>query len=213
MSIETTGFQDVPLVLNATVSNKTYQRILTQLAKAVERNSKQRIRSQTDLSGAQWTPRKDGRRKKMLVKIGQAIRTVSVSDSEAVIGFTNPIVGRIAKEQQEGFIKPISEFKRRLPFNRVLTDKPATLKQAKALLDAGFKIRRSGGGFKTPTKQWITENLSIAQAGLVLRSIGTITETWILPARSFLGVTADERATIEAEIRDDVQRQVNHAIG
>ena len=75
---------------------------------------------------------------------------------------------------------------------------PATRNLARALISEGYKIPRGKGkGSKRPSIKWITNNLSINQAGFLLRELkgSSGKSTWKidLPARSFLGQTVAEQ--------------------
>lgn len=212
-AVEVAGLSDVQSTLNGLASDDTKRRILTRLAKEIGNNSKKRVRSQTDLSGTAWTPRKDGKRKKMLVKTGQSIKTVSVSNSEAVIGFSNPVVARIAAKHQYAISQTVTtaQLRRKREVSAEFAARHATTKQAKALLDAGFKVRKPRGGFKTPTKKWITENLTIQQAGLILADLRgrTPADSWVIPTpkRDFLGITNTELATLADAALTELNRR------
>jgi hypothetical protein len=79
-------------------------------------------------------------------------------------------------------------------------DKPATAQQAKALREAGFKIKlpgsASGKGWRKASQSWIRNNLTARRAGVILRSLrGEQTKkTWLIPTtpRSFLGATEQD---------------------
>lgn len=97
----------------------------------------------------------------------------------------------------------------------------ATYDQAAALIEAGYKVRIKGrgksktikqgkGAAHTPSESWIEDNLTIGQAGLILKILkaeeGRDEWTTTLPARPFLGLTADNLELIAAAIRDELHR-------
>ena len=78
---------------------------------------------------------------------------------------------------------------------------PATRKQARKLRELGFKRRRGkgwrGNRWMQPSLKWIEANMSIAQAGLIIRILGDAPKehwTTVLPSRAFLGATVAEQA-------------------
>lgn len=197
MTTTFSGFEQAQNAINALASDATKRAMLAEFSKYVTDNSKKRVRAQTGLSGTGWERRKDGMRKKMLVKVGQQIRTISVSSSEAVIGFSSPVMGKIAYQHQYGIATTMTaSLLSRITRGNISSTDSATRRQAKALLAVGFKVRKQGGGFKTPTIKWITENLTIGKAGSIIRSLrGHVADEWVipLPARNFLGITDAEK--------------------
>jgi phage virion morphogenesis protein len=188
------------------------KRMMYRIGKRVERDSKRRIRQQRDLAGRAFTPRssQSKKRTKMLRKLGKELKTYTRSSTEAVVGFKRQSSARIAAKHQYGHEEIVRANKQ--PASSAFYDKPATRKQAKALRDAGFKIKKAKGrGTKAPTLRWITENLTIGQAGYVLRALrewaGDLPlDSWktVLPARSFLGATAQDIA----DYTDDIFKQM-----
>ncbi|POZ49899.1 phage virion morphogenesis protein [Methylovulum psychrotolerans] len=178
--------------------------VIKALAKRILANSKARIRMQSDLNQQAFTPRKSTRRKKMLTKLGQRLSIRAVSDTEALIGWASSVEGRIAAKQQLGSTETYTAALNRQQARRLPVTAPATRIQAKQLLGLGYKVRRQNGGWKTPTMKWITENLTIGQAGLLIKELKGVTagQSWqiVLPPRSFLGVTDSEAATILNQI-------------
>jgi hypothetical protein len=180
------------------------RKLLTTLARKVIDYSQGHAEAQTDISGQSYPPHKRGRTRKMLTRLARRLKITSLLDTEAIIGFNNAMEGIIGYRQQYGFkqkhtageLTGLSPFEGRISLSSTA---PATRKQAKSLLAAGYKTRKAGQAYRTPTIKWIMENLSIKQAGLILRLIrGTPTDSWIttLPPRSFLGVTEAEKTEL-----------------
>ncbi len=176
--------------------------VMRVLAKKILANSKKRITAQTDLQGQAFTPRRIKKRGKMIVKMRDQLVIRSVTDSEAEIGYYKPFTGMIAARHQYGMTMTVHKadfIRQRLRQEHNRPDArhtPATREQATALLTLGFKIRSPSGGWKTPTKKWITENLTIARAGLIIKELrGQAHESWqvVIPLRSFLGISRDEQ--------------------
>lgn len=184
-------------------------RVLKVVAKRVLKLSQQRASKQTDLDGNRWQPHHLRRRRKMIIRLARRMRLVSVNDTEAVIGWASPVEGMIAAKQQLGAVQTVTaaeNFGRSNQQRAAAGSAYATRRQAKQLIDAGYK-RRVAGGKKTPSIKWITENMTVAQAGKILRILRGDSSAWTtkLPPRSFLGVSAGDMnelislAVIEAE--------------
>lgn len=116
------------------------------------------------------------------------------SANDASVYFSGGNSGKIARAHQEGISLDAGKPKGKAAQNK---ERPATRNLARALIAEGYKIpRRKGKGSKRPSIKWITENLSINQAGFLLRDLkgSSSKSTWQidLPARSFLGQTQGE---------------------
>lgn len=196
------------------------RRLLTSLGTQVLTYSQQHTQSQTDLKGQPYTPHKRGRQRKMLTRLASRLKITGTSDSQAVIGFNNAVEANIGYKQQYGYeqkhnaseLTNMSQFTGRVNLN---SDAPASRRQAKSLLDAGYKVRKAGQAYRTPTLKWIVENLSIKRAGLILRLIRvTSADSWIttLPPRSFLGVTETEKTELINQALEEATRLYNEAL-
>ena len=165
------------------------------VAKKVLDDSKARTARQTDVSGIPFAPHKRGRTRKMLIRLARRMKVLSVNETEAIIGFGNGFERMIAARQQFGYTQNFNS--RQFSSNETQSmTAPATRRQAKSLIEAGFKTRRSNGrGTATPTLRWIINNMNIGQAGAALRYLRNNPKTeWktTLPPRAFLGVSAAE---------------------
>lgn len=178
------------------------RRLLGQIGRTVRTATRKRLRSQTGLDGSSWTPRKRREARKMLRGIGKTLR-VRPGEYTVDIGPTNPVANRIASAQQHGTDEVMTARKMAV-IHRRGDGKPATKRQAKALQEAGFKIKQPGTapgkGWRRATQRWITTNLTRQRAGLILRELrgGTSKQSWVLPLaeRSFLGATEHDVKTI-----------------
>lgn len=178
------------------------RRILARVARKVAMDAKKRISRQTDLGGAKYPKRhkrrKDGR--KMLAGLRGRLAVVAVSGVEAKIGFKDGRTGAIASQQQSGASQTVTaaSLKRADPRRQrngrhdLQAGLMATPRQAKVLADElNAKFRRKGSGWKKQSKRWITQNISMLQAGAIIRSMrGGPKASWqtVLPPRSFLGL-------------------------
>lgn len=192
---------------------KVRRRLLSRTAKEVIRDSKKRVRNQEDLNGNPFEARKRKRRRKMLSGLAKRQRVVKNSGSEAKIGFNKSNDARIAAKQQFGDEQIISASS--LPKGNGSKDAGATRRQAKALIEAGYKIPRKGGkGTKKPSQKWIMENLSVGKAGAILRWLRDQDETaktsWKvkLPARSFLGASNEDVTRYVEKIMTQMKQEI-----
>ncbi len=162
--------------------------------RAANRSSKTRITDEKDLTGKNWKRRANGRKKKMLTKLKSRMK-VRYGPNSGQVYFNNTRTAKIARAHQEGASLDAGKPKRKGSQNK---DGPATKNLARALIAAGYKIPRGKGkGAKRASIKWITEHLSKNQAGFLLRDLkgNSSKSTWQidLPARSFLGQTAQEQ--------------------
>ena len=171
-----------------------------QLARSVITESRQRTRAQRDVQGQAFAPRKNGN-KKVLRKILRTARVIKATPRGAVAGWNNGLTGRIATAQQHGIKERHTAASAARKNGTPDYSAPATTAQARALIDAGYK--RYSGKFKSGKKagqskgkrvsaKWITENLTLGQAGLILRLLRDKEpkQSWqtVTPARPFFGI-------------------------
>jgi len=191
------------------------QRLMARVAKKVIRQSKKRVRDQRDLNGVAFPTRKRKRARKMLSKLVKQLKVVQANGTGATVGFSNPVVGKIAADQQYGK-KTVMTARGMATRSKESYNLPATRKQAKALIDAGFKVKRAKGkGTKSPGIKHIVSNYSQGQAGATLKKLRIWAgdkplTSWVtqLPARSFLGATATDVQQYVEQIFDDMQQEL-----
>lgn len=184
----------------------TRRRLLYRVAQRVMRDSRKRIRTQTDLQGVAFKPghnpetdthrHKRGRRK-MLTGLARIMRVMRNDSVSATIGFPG-IAGQISAKQQFGFEENITAAQALAQLKKEggKRSDPATKRQAKALRDLGFRPR--SGKRRTSNKDIMT-NMTVGQAGTIIRTMRAKQgkppkQSWVtrLPARSFLGATTSE---------------------
>ena len=182
------------------------KRITGQIGRKFRVVSRKRLREQKNINGTSWTKRAGKSKRKMLR--GLSKRMVVRADANKVdVGFNNASTGRIAKQQQEGMSETFTAAKAARAYGTPPADAPATRPQAKRLRALDYKIRRGNGkGWKKATLNWITSNLSSAQAGVIIRSMSNepSKSQWAihLPARSFLGATQHDINTMVQTVVD-----------
>ena len=194
-SVSLTGDLKLKQQLNALKLDKKKRRWINRtLGRKVVSWSKKRIRDQKDVDGRSFAKRRDGSRRKMERGLARKMALIASSD-KATVTWRNNLTAKIAFAQQHGIDQVVtaSQMKK---WHGDGDQKPASRRQAKKLLRAGYKIRR-GKGWKRPTIKYITDNLSRKQAGVILRSMGyesTSKKRWKLKGteRAFLGVNKNE---------------------
>ncbi len=192
---------------------KVRRRLLSRTAKEVIKDSKKRVRNQVNLNGNPFEARKRKRRRKMLSGLSKRQKVVRNSGTEAKIGFNKSNDARIAAMQQFGDEQIVSASS--LPKGNGSKHNAATRSQAKALIEAGYKIPRKGGkGTKKPSQKWIMENLNVGKAGAILRWLRDQNETaktsWKvkLPARSFLGASNEDITRYVEKIMTQMKQEI-----
>lgn len=166
------------------------------LARKVASFSRARIRQQRGLDGRAWEGRKKGRGK-MLRGLSKRMQIQANADT-GKIRFAG---GKVAYKQQHGYKETFDANKaaQRGGSSGDTDNKPATRSQARRLKTLGYR-RRRGKRYTKPTQAWIMHNMSMSQAGAIIRAMagGTSRDEWTveLPARSFLGVTSEDDATL-----------------
>lgn len=187
----------------------TRRRLLYRVAQRVMRDSRKRVRSQTDLQGRPFAsprhkprlkPRKYGGGKGILggmVGGSMAFRVLTNNSVFAKIGW-HGVQSEIGGAQQYGGTEVETREGNIAKLKKAASKKndPATKRQAKALRDLGFRPR--SGKHRTSNKD-IMANMTVGQAGAIIRTLRTKQgkppkQSWVtrLPARSFLGATASE---------------------
>lgn len=181
------------------------RQVLRAMARRVVTHSKNRIRSQTDLEGTAFSPRKDGKRKRMLAGLARRMKVIAESD-KAVIRFASGIV---AARHQRGYKEHFTAEKlARRQGENTQSNAPATRRQAKRLVELGYK-RRHRGRWITPTISWIVRNMSVGQAGAIIRGMrANTTGSWevVLPARAFLGASETDKTDLMNVLAAQVAR-------
>ena len=188
------------------------RRILRGAGRKVRRDSKTRIKDQRDLTGRTWQARSNGRKKRMLGKLGKNIQ-VHTSTNDAKVTFGNPLLGKIARAHQDGVSQKMTASRAAKKYGTPDYDGNATRKQARALRAAGYQIRmkKPRKGWKTPSIPWITENLTLGKAANILRILRgekKSKSSWEIgsPSRSFLGQNQSEYKQLTNYMLDEAMR-------
>lgn len=183
------------------------------MARKVRTYSRKRLRAQKDLQGQPWEKRKAGR-KKMLRGMSKKMRTRSDSRG-AEVGFTDAVTARIGYAHQHGVPEDWNASKAQQIYGQPDYSAPCTRKQARALKQEGYKVRMAGGKKKKPTMKWMLENLTLGQAGLILRMMRDEEpkKSWTipLPDRSFLGASRREMDELANTVFDETLIRMRRA--
>ncbi|WBA86521.1 phage virion morphogenesis protein [Endozoicomonas sp. GU-1] len=178
---------------------KDKRRLVRMMASDVRKDARQNIRQQKTVSGAPMAPRKDARNKrKLLRRMGKPMVVFNKSNHEAVVSFKGR-AGSIASKHQHGSSERMTATKAAKRAGTPDYNALANRDQAKSLIAEGYRLpvkgKRGRTKLKRVSQKWIRENMTIGQAGLILRLLrddkGKQSWTITTPARPFLG--ADER--------------------
>lgn len=171
------------------------RRLLNTASKRLRTQDRKRIRDQRNLDGTPYARRKSGGNRKMLRGLGKGLQVVTLNANQAVLGWKNRRVSRVANEHQQGLSQTQSAARLRREGKTPDYAGRATRRQARALLKAGYRVRQDKR-WKRPTQAWIVDNLKTGQAGLILSQLqgAAKQQSWKieLPARVVLGANAQD---------------------
>ena len=183
------------------------KKLLRLAAFAVRKASRQNIKQQKDYLGRSFEARRKGR-KKMFKGLSRYMTAYSTND-QGVVTWKNPLMASIARAHQEGIDTQVKASALTKKQGKKKPTDAATIEQARQLKKAGFKVRENGKR-KVPTIKWILENLSLAQAGFILRLLrGAAPQQWTipLPERAFLGIDEKELNGMIKRLFDQITDQ------
>jgi phage virion morphogenesis protein len=211
MPINIEGKKRVKAMVGLIKANPTKRKnILRKVARKAKTINNQRKRAQKDLDGQPFAKRKKGSAK-MFRKISKYLRHTATSE-QAKLYFTGN-VGKVAYAHHMGIADNFNvktdgdkDSKNKKEFSTSGLKKPATRAQAKRLVKSGeFRIgkraTKSGKG-KIPSIKWVTQNLTIGQAGAIFKTLEIDQKTqWRIERkrRAWLGMNkqdTDQAASI-----------------
>ncbi|MFS1525814.1 phage virion morphogenesis protein [Microbulbifer sp. 2304DJ12-6] len=190
------------------------RRLAATLGRKVRVYSRKRLRAQKDLNNRAWAVRSKPRSGKRKLLRGMSKRMRLHSDTRgAEVGYTANVTGKIAYAHQHGVPETWNAAKAHKLRGKPDYEAPATRRQARALKREGYVVRRKGGKKKKPTMRWITEHVTLGQAGLVLKQMregGQSKTSWVipLPERSFLGADGREIEALTNTIFDEALQRI-----
>lgn len=195
----------------------------------IRKSARENTQAQRNVDGSRWASRKprsnkvehdkNGKRKntgKMLKNItkGKHLNVKTLGSDAVEVDWANGGIGRLAREHQEGmdqFYKMSGDKN----YGGGKYSKPATDRQAKALIVSGYQIRKArklrwsketaakkrrkngASEWVTPSKAWIKQNLKMGQAGFILSEVlgysrGKLAWNIERESRSFLGASREQ---------------------
>lgn len=179
------------------------RRLLWRMAKyGVEAAAKRNVRNQQSPDGRKWPARQSKRRGKMLRNMPKLIRIREMPETESIRlylsggsyrnGKGSVPAGVVGYSQQNGMSVTVNK---RQVQQQPQDDSPATLRQAKRLRNAGYKVRR-GKRWRKPGFKEIQQSMTAKKAGMLIRLLEekAAKNSWQIevPARAFLGIGQDD---------------------
>lgn len=169
-------------------------RLLKKLGRYERKLARQRIRTQTTVNGKKFAGRSDGKKTKVLKRMGKTLEPYVKASKRLELKHKNSFTGRIAALHQEGGTERMTASRMVRIHGKPDYQAPCTRSQAKALAAEGYKVRRAKGkGYRRATIKEITGSLTHGKATLVLSELRgqKSRKSWQIPvkARPFLGDT------------------------
>lgn len=172
-------------------------RLLKQLGRYERKLARKRIREQKDVDGKNFAPRSNGKKDKMLKRLGKGLEPYVVDNkSRLELKHKNKLTGRMAAAHQYGVTEKMTAARMKRIHGKPDYDAPCTRGQAKALIKLGAKSRKAKGkGYRRATIKEIMETMTNGQAELALESMRSKQpkQKWNIPLepRPFLGDSTD----------------------
>jgi hypothetical protein len=183
------------------------RRLLREIGKETRADVRKNVRQQQTVTGSAMAPRASKKKRRMFRKMAKGMVTRIRGDHQAIVTWKNTGQAKVAYQHQHGISENFTAQKAKRKYGVPDYSTPATPAQAKALNREGFRKRvarkRGKGGaiLKRAPQKWIRDNMSLGQAGLVLRLMRTNTrkgkQSWKidLPERPILGATPGDANT------------------
>lgn len=199
------------------------KRFFSDTGREVVKNTRGRIMRQKKLGGGSFAPSADGKNRKLLKNMGKGLRYYPTPNGVKVT-WPNGLQAKIARGHHEGFTehytasRAAKEGKRR---GEPDYDAPATADQADALIEESY--RRYSGKYKggknkgkartqRVSKKWIRENMTVGQAGLILRDMRDkeSKKSWDLkvPARPALGMEKSKADQLLEKLANETRERM-----
>lgn len=171
-------------------------RILKTLGRYERALARKRIRTQTTVDGGQFEARANGKKGRMLKRLGKTLEPFVKNANRLELKHKAALTGRIAALHQDGGSEQMSASRMARIHGAPDYNAPCSRSQAKALSAEGYKVRKAkGNGYRRASLNEIMSTLSQGQAGVILRSMRDKPnkQRWEIPvaARPFLGDSAD----------------------
>lgn len=183
------------------------RRLLKKIGAGTRRDLRTNIRKQQTIAGSRMEPRADARkRRKMFRGMAKNSITKLKSDHQAVVTWKNAGQAKVAYQHHHGIDEEFTATRAAKKYGEPDYQARCTAAQARALAKEGYRrrvARKRGTGpaiLKRVSQKWIRENLSLGQAGLILRLMRTGSakgkQSWKIkvPERPILGATEADAA-------------------
>jgi len=206
------------------MSTPQRRRMLADIGRQTRKKTRDNIRHQKTITGTAMVPRANARTKrKMMRKMGKGMQTKVINTHKATVGWKSAGQGKVADRHHRGIAETWTPRKMAKVHGVPDYTKPATHAQARALNKEGFRRRvarkRGKGGalLKRVPAKWIMENMTLGQAGLVLRLMRYKTregkQSWeIKPApRPILGATPEDANTFLTQMAEEALTRIKTA--
>ena len=200
------------------LSPRKRQRILSQVGREIQKNTRKNIRSQKDSVNRSFAKRSEKakaekKRRKLLRRMGKKL-TQKATANEATVTFKGK-AANIAYKHQYGHKYTVTKERFQREMNRgnggSRNDaKPATSAQARELIkELGYRRPTKNNQTTRVSQRWIKQNMTIGQAGAIIRAMRDAqegnsgsTDSWTveIPARAFFGGTQQWVAQTMTEI-------------
>ena len=189
-------------------------RILKTLGRYERALARKRIRTQTTVDGGQFEARANGKKGRMLKRLGKTLEPFVKNANRLELKHKAALTGRIAALHQDGGSEQMSASRMARIHGSPDYNAPCSRSQAKALSAEGYKVRKAkGNGYRRASINEIMATLSQGQAGVILRSMRDKPnkQRWEIPvaARPFLGDSADN---VQRQLVSIIE-QINHKRG
>lgn len=183
------------LILRLPANKRT--RILKKLGRYEKNLARKRISSQTDVNGQKFKARANGKKSKMLKRMGKTLEPfVKQSSSLLELKHRQTAVGRVAALHQDGGIEKMTATRMAKIHSKTNYDGPCSRGAAKALVAEGYKVRKAKSKrYRKATINEVMGRMNQGQASLILRILRDKPkkQSWGIPVsgRSFLGDSTD----------------------
>lgn len=214
IKIKAEGYRDVANYLDSLrLTPGRRKQLYRKLARKIASFARQNIRKQQTVGGgAMQAPAKaspyynDGKQRgKMLRRIAKGSNMKAIGEGDkGKVYWSSGLLGEIAQRQQEGATLTRAYRTKKEKAQDGGTNGMATKAQALRLINLRAVIRENGF---LPTVDWICANISLKQAGLIIRKMkekggDTAPKAWKIPERPFLGVSDEENRQLREIIEE-----------
>ncbi len=172
------------------------RRILKTLGRYEKALARKRITSQTTVEGSKFEARANGKKGRMLKRLGKTLEPFVKSANLLELKHKASLTGRIAALHQEGGSEKMTANRMARIHGKPDYSAPCSRSQAKALVAEGYKVKKAKGeGYRKATISEVMGAMNQGQASLILRLLRDKPrkQRWDIPvaARPFLGDSTD----------------------